>query len=220
MISNSAGAPGSTSASRIGIVSDPSALLAPLTPEMSAFMAAAVDAIERGEPVPAPPPDFAQNYATWQQQRLLQDFFGRCRYQEENAKLTATSAHRIVFFGDSITESWRDPELFSGDVVNRGISGQTTAQMIGRFRQDVIALGPRVVHILAGTNDIAGNTGATTLTWIKENFRTMVDIAKLHEVRIVLASVLPAARYGWSPGNRADRTHSRPERVALRFCPI
>src|SRR5207248_2313748 len=118
-----------------------------------------------------------------------------------NARLGPATDRRVVFFGDSITELWgpADPKLFSDDTVNRGISGQTTAQMLGRFQQDVIALHPRVVHILAGTNDIAGNTGPTTLPWIQANIRSMVELAKAHRIVVVLAAVLPATHYNWRP---------------------
>jgi acyl-CoA thioesterase-1 len=101
--------------------------------------------------------------------------------------------------GDSITEGWKEsrPEFFRGDRIDRGISGQTTSQMLGRFYADVIALRPAVVHILAGTNDIAGNGGATTLKDIENNIRSMVELAQAHRIRVILGTVLPAARYPW-----------------------
>jgi len=135
------------------------------------------------------------------EERRQQDYFGICRYRDDNAKLEARQGSRVVFFGDSITELWRaaDPELFSKEALNRGISGQTTAQMLGRFRHDVVELRPRVVHIMAGTNDLAGNTGPTTLAWIQANIRTMVDISRAHGIAVVLAAVPPAARFNWRP---------------------
>src|SRR5687767_1869684 len=98
------------------------------------------------------------------QRRAKQDWPGLCRYRSENVSaMSHSTPPRIVFMGDSITENWAlaDPTYFGRDRVNRGISGQTTAQMLVRFRADVIALRPKVVHILGGTNDVAGNAGPT-----------------------------------------------------------
>jgi acyl-CoA thioesterase I len=108
-----------------------------------------------------------------------------------------------VFMGDSITDAWGrgTGEFFPGKpYVNRGISGQTTPQMLIRFRPDVIALQPKVVVILAGTNDIAGNTGPSTPQMIEDNLMSMADLAKANGIRVVLASVLPAADFPWRPG--------------------
>lgn len=130
------------------------------------------------------------------------DYGGLCRYRADNAALKAAGQPvRAVFFGDSITEGWglADPALFADGVVNRGVSGQTTSQMLVRFRQDVLDLAPGVVHILAGTNDIAGNTGPTTLKAIEDNLVTMVELARGHGIRVVLGSVLPASAYPWRP---------------------
>jgi acyl-CoA thioesterase-1 len=136
-----------------------------------------------------------------QNQRDSADFFNLCRYRAANQSLPTPSSTRIVFMGDSITEGWKEsrPEFFRGDRVDRGISGQTTSQMLGRFYADVIALHPAVVHILAGTNDIAGNGGPTTLESIENNIRSMVDLAQAHRIKVVLGTVLPAARYSWRP---------------------
>ncbi|MDE3106276.1 MAG: SGNH/GDSL hydrolase family protein [Acidobacteriota bacterium] len=129
------------------------------------------------------------------------------RYRAENASLAAPTAgeQRVVFYGDSITDAWgRRPntgEFFPGrPYVNRGISGQTTAQMVVRFEQDVVRLQPAVVLILAGTNDVAGNTGPMTPEMTMDNFRAMVAIAKQNHIRVVLASILPASAYPWKPG--------------------
>jgi lysophospholipase L1-like esterase len=129
------------------------------------------------------------------------DFFNLCRYRAANLSLPRASSSRIVFMGDSITEGWKEsrPAFFRGDRVDRGISGQTTSQMLGRFYADVIALRPAVVHILAGTNDIAGNGGPTTLDGIENNIRSMVELAQAHRIKVVLGTVLPAARFGWRP---------------------
>ncbi|MEN5206163.1 SGNH/GDSL hydrolase family protein [Stenotrophomonas sp. TWI700] len=139
------------------------------------------------------------------QQRLL-DWPQLQRYRGENAALVpvAPGTKRVVFYGDSITEGWGptgSERFFPGKpYVNRGISGQTTAQMLLRFQQDVIALKPALVVILAGTNDIAGNTGPTTQAMIEDNLHAMVELAQAHNIRIVLASVLPVSDYPWQPG--------------------
>lgn len=106
-----------------------------------------------------------------------------------------------MFFGDSITENWvlGDPDLFGDEVVGRGIGGQTTAQMLVRFRSDVIALRPRVVQIMAGTNDIAGNRGPTSERDFQANIMSMVELARAHRIRVVLASLPPATRFFWRP---------------------
>jgi len=126
------------------------------------------------------------------------------RYQEANAKLTIPDRQhqRVVFLGNSITDAWTDrsPQFFENpDYVGRGISGQTTPQMLVRFRQDVIDLKPKAVVILAGTNDIAGNTGPSTLDMIMDNFISMTELAKQNGINVFLCSVLPASHYSWSP---------------------
>jgi lysophospholipase L1-like esterase len=103
---------------------------------------------------------------------------------------------RVVFFGDSITDIWKLDESFPGKhYVNRGIGGQTTPQMLVRFRPDVIDLKPAVVVVLAGTNDIAGNTGEETLEQIEGDYATMAELAKVHGIRMVFASVMPINNY-------------------------
>jgi lysophospholipase L1-like esterase len=122
------------------------------------------------------------------------------KYRAANAVLTAPV--KVVFFGDSITEAWEynGGSFFPGKpYLNRGISGETTPQMLVRFRQDVVNLHPETVVILAGTNDIAGNTGPSTPEMIEANFKGMVEIAKANGIRVILASVLPAAGYPWRP---------------------
>jgi lysophospholipase L1-like esterase len=133
------------------------------------------------------------------------DWASLARYREANAQLGAPrpGEHRVVFYGNSITDAWAEyfASMFPGrPYVGRGISGQTTPQMLVRFRQDVIALEPAVVVILAGTNDIAGNTGPSTLGMIEDNLTSMVELAKANDIRVVLASVLPASDYPWRPG--------------------
>jgi lysophospholipase L1-like esterase len=131
-----------------------------------------------------------------------QDWPNLYKYQNENANLAPTAAgqKRIVFMGDSITEFWSviNPEYFAGKpYVNRGISGQTTPQMLIRFRADVIALKPSVVVILAGINDIAGNTGPSTLEMITNNIFSMAELAKAHKIKVILCSILPAFDFPW-----------------------
>jgi lysophospholipase L1-like esterase len=128
------------------------------------------------------------------------DFPNLARYHDENAKLPPPAAgeRRVVFMGDSITDNWgrRYGKFFLGKpYVNRGIGGQTTPQMLIRFRADVIALAPKVVVILAGTNDIAGNTGPVTLEAIEDNLASMAELAKLNGIRVVMASVMPVCDY-------------------------
>ena len=127
------------------------------------------------------------------------------RYKEENLKigLPADNENRVVFIGNSITQGWIevDPNFFAGkSYINRGISGQTTPQMLVRFRSDVVNLKPKVVVILAGTNDIAGNTGPSKLEMIEDNIASMVEIANANNIKVVLCSILPAYDYPWKTG--------------------
>ena len=146
------------------------------------------------------PKEFAQ------MQRQLQDWAGLQHYRADNAAVPATApgAPQVVFFGDSITDVWgrsRDtPSFFPGKgYINRGISGQTTPQMLVRFEQDVIHLHPAVVVILAGTNDIAGNTGPSTPEMIEDNYTAMTKLATGSGIKVVLASITPVYRYPWKP---------------------
>ncbi len=138
-------------------------------------------------------------------EKMLQDWPDLGRYRAANAALPppAPGEKRVVFMGDSITDAWgRNTGVFfpGKPYINRGISGQTTPQMLIRFWHDVIALQPKVVVILAGTNDIAGNTGPSTPTMIQDNLMAMADLAKTNGIRVVLSSILPAAAYPWKPG--------------------
>jgi len=134
-----------------------------------------------------------------------QDWPNLGRFQKENAALPVPSQgeNRVVFMGNSITQGWieKRADFFKiNPYINRGISGQTTPQMLIRFRQDVIALQPKVVVILAGTNDIAGNTGPSTLEMIEDNLASMAELAQAHGIRVVLSSVLPVIDYPWKKG--------------------
>jgi lysophospholipase L1-like esterase len=152
---------------------------------------------------------YAQNeMSDWEKAELVRiktDWPNLARYRAENEKLgsPASGENRVVFMGNSITEGWQYtcPEFFTGRPNNdRGISGQTTPQMLVRFRPDVIDLKPKVVVILAGINDIAGNTGPSTLEMIEDNIASMSELAKAHGIKVVLSSVLPAYDFPWNPG--------------------
>lgn len=134
-----------------------------------------------------------------QLQQRLQDWAQLEFYRQSNAtlQLPAEGKNRVVFFGDSITDFWNLSAYFPGQsYINRGISGQTTPQLLVRFRPDVVALKPQVVIILAGTNDIAGNTGLMSLDQIQDNYASIAELAKAHQIRVVFASVLPIHDYG------------------------
>ncbi len=145
-----------------------------------------------------PPPDQLAAAGKRAAEQRARDWANLCRYRAANAALKRPP--RVVFMGDSITENWAvaDPELFDGKFVGRGISGQTSPQMLLRFRSDVIDLHPRVVHIMAGTNDLAGNTGATTEADFKATIESMVELAKAHHVQVALSSIPPAATFPWA----------------------
>jgi lysophospholipase L1-like esterase len=136
---------------------------------------------------------------------LRTDWANLAKYRDANAALPPPAAgeDRVVFMGNSITESWTPyfPSMFSGKpYIDRGISGQTTPQMLVRFRADVIALHPRVVVILGGTNDIAGNTGPSTLEMIEDNLASMAELARANGIAVVMSSVLPVRDYPWKRG--------------------
>lgn len=134
-----------------------------------------------------------------------QDWADLKHFEEANTLISKTQNNddRIVFMGNSITIGWlkNRPEFFKDKpYVNRGISGQTTPQMLIRFRQDVINLNPKVVVLLAGTNDIAGNTGPSTLEMIMDNIKGMSEMAHANNIKVILSSTLPAYDYPWKPG--------------------
>ncbi|MGP8174278.1 MAG: SGNH/GDSL hydrolase family protein [Terracidiphilus sp.] len=163
---------------------------------------AATPATPQATPAAHPANDYWQKHDA----QLLVDFGGLARYKEADLALAPPAAgeNRVVFMGDSITEGWHFDEpngVFAGKpYINRGISGQTTPQMLVRFRQDVIGLKPKVVVILAGVNDIAGNTGTMTLEQIEDNLTSMAELATANHIRVVLCSVTPAFDFPWRPG--------------------
>ncbi len=137
--------------------------------------------------------------------KIQQDWANLNRYNNDNALLQPLDLgqNRIVFMGDSITEFWLQiyPEFFAGKpYINRGISGQTTPQMLIRFRADVINLQPAIVVLLAGVNDIAGNTGPSKVEMITNNIFSMVELAKVNQIKVILCSVLPASDFPWKKG--------------------
>jgi|SRR5215470_15104424 len=152
----------------------------------------------------------------------LKDWQNLSRYREANTKITlpAKNENRVVFMGDSITDAWVQPQFggfFLGKpYIDRGISGQTTPQMLIRFRPDVIALQPKVVVILAGTNDIAGNTGSMTLEEIEANLTSMAELARAHKIKAVIASILPVYDGGHNrDGKEVVMTDRRPSEKIL-----
>lgn len=134
-----------------------------------------------------------------------QDWANLKRFQQENSELLLPKAneHRVIFMGNSITEGWLSirPEFFKNKpYLNRGISGQTTPQMLLRFRQDVINLKPSTVVLLAGINDIAENTGPSTIEMIANNIISMAELAKANQIKVIICSVLPANNFPWRKG--------------------
>ena len=170
---------------------------------MKAWMAAVTGLLAAGAATAQIPLDPNNKFSVEWNARLGTDFAYLARYKEANAALVPTPGQpRIVFMGDSITEGWvsKAGAFFKPGRIGRGIGGQTTPQMLLRFRQDVIDLHPAVVHIMAGTNDIAGNTGPMTPEQTQANIKSMVELAHAHGVRVILASIPPADQFPWKPG--------------------
>jgi lysophospholipase L1-like esterase len=168
-----------------------------------------------------PPP--GADWGKWFHDWFARDFGMIGYYADDNAELLASKAPvDVVFMGDSITEGWIDkrPGFFTRGRVDRGIGGQTTAQMVLRMMSDVVALRPRVVHIMGGTNDIAGNTGPMTAGMTTDNIEAMIDIAQRHRIEVLLGSIPPAAQFPWAPAIETRRAiaslNKRLERLARR----
>ena len=184
---------------------------------VTAFVAAQSPAT----PAPATADPCAETKAQLtEMENRLKDWPDLGRYHDANSKTAAPAKdeQRVVFMGDSITDSWDDPKyggFFPGKpYIDRGISGQTTPQMLIRFRAEVIALKPKVVVILAGTNDIAGNTGPMSLEAIEDNLISMAELARSNNIRVVLASVLPISDYEIREGKPIIQSQRRPpERI-------
>ena len=193
---------------------------------MTRVLVAAATVIALSRQTPAPPaqlpvPDASCSEMATALQALmrndvrLRDWANLARYREMNRALAAPAAgeSRVVFMGDSITDAWVQPRFgpfFPGKpYVGRGISGQTTPQMLIRFKPDVIDLKPKAVVILAGTNDIAGNTGPMTDEEIEGNLAAMADLAKAHGIKVVFTSIMPTGAYHAQP-NAAPQSTLRP----------
>lgn len=156
---------------------------------------------------PAITPERQEEQRKAKEEQLRNDWAELKRYRDDDAKVAplAKGENRVVFMGDSITDGWirRAPEFFQGKpYLDRGISGQTSPQMLVRFRQDVVNLHPKVVVILSGTNDIAGNTGPATPEMIQDNLASMVDLARANGIKVVLSSITPSDDFWWNPGTK------------------
>ena len=179
-----------------------------LAPNFATAQASAPDPSQSMLPADAA----AQKALLERDEKMLQDWPNLKRFHEADVALPAPAPgeKRVVFMGDSITEAWlhqgvpsseTDPGFFPGKpYVNRGISGQTTPQMLLRFRQDVIALKPAAVVIFAGTNDVAGNTGDMTAQATEDNIASMADLANANGIKVVICSILPASEFPWRKG--------------------
>jgi lysophospholipase L1-like esterase len=187
-----------------------SALTAPLTASAQIAIPGDPNAGDPGgivaDPCPVhPAPTDAAGWKAWNLHVLTRDFGQICRYHGQNQQLKAAGTPvRVVFMGDSITDNWinLDKTMFVDGLVDRGISGQTTPQMLVRFREDVLALKPGAVHIMAATNDLAGATGASTMEIVEGNIQTMAELARAHGIKVIIASTPPAAAFPWSPGKQ------------------
>ena len=172
-------------------------------------------------PTPSPDALTVEKQRADRLQTRLNEYANYGRYADANSKLSppAKGEDRVVFMGDSITDGWKLADLFPGKpYVNRGISGQTTSQMLIRFRPDVIALQPKVVVILAGTNDIAGNTGPISIDAIAGNLESMVELAHANGINVVLSSVMPVSDYSKNAqGNQIVQTVRRPPAKILEL---
>jgi len=170
----------------------------------------------RTEPPPAITPEDAAAYQALQTRQRANDWGNLCYFRTDNAALAAqpAPADRVVFMGDSITQSWllSNPDFFGPARVNRGISGQTTPQMLLRLFPDVIALKPKAIILLAGTNDIARNTGPVTLTHIAYNIQAITELAQKHGIKVILCSLLPVSDYTARP-----QTANRPPADVLKL---
>lgn len=188
-----------------GMVANPCEGLVPPIPEPMKAHIRTILTLDQTATIP-PPPDEVAAYRQANIEARKSDWADLCRYSADNERLRAgpASGRRVVFIGDSITQYWGidDPDFFSGGIVNRGIGGQTTPQILLRFQADVVALKPQLVHIMAGTNDLAGNTGPNSTESYKNNIRAMVTLAKANRIKVILASIPPASFFPWKPALR------------------
>jgi lysophospholipase L1-like esterase len=187
----------------VGMVDNPCPVTTAPPPVVVDYMKSVFAAAAAKTPAPAPSAEAAAALGKMKSDDGKNDWPNLCRYRADDARLAAgpASAREVVFMGDSITELWAvaHPEFFGEGRVERGISGQTTPQMLLRFEADVVSLHPRVVHVLGGVNDIAGNTGANSFDQLQDNIVAMATLAKAQHIRVILASVTPAAKFTWAP---------------------
>ncbi len=143
-----------------------------------------------------------RDYMTAAAERAKTDWANLCYYRDQNAAQEGKPAPKAVFIGDSITEYWMmvDPAFFGTDILDRGISGQTSQQILARFYQDVVTLHPSVVHILAGTNDVAGNLGPSREQDVVNNIAAMADLARANRIRVIIGAIPPVAEFKWRRG--------------------
>ena len=172
-------------------------------------------------PTPAPGTVEAEKVRADRAESRFNNFANYNRYKDANAQLAAPTKdeNRVVFMGDSITDFWKLNEYFPNQpYINRGISGQTTSQMLLRFRGDVIDLKPKVVIIFAGTNDISFNTGPITLEQIEGNLMSMAELARANGIKVILASLTPVSDYNKNKaGEMINRTVQRPPAQILEL---
>jgi len=181
---------------------------------MLVLLAGGIVVAAQSNPEPGPPAAaLEKRIAAYR--HLLADWAGLTRYGSDNSEVRPPAAgeQRVVFLGDQITESWRLAEFFPGKpYFNRGIDGQTSPQMLVRFRQDVIGLRPKVVVILTGTNDVAGFTGPATRGTLADHVTSMTDLARANGIRVVLASITPVCDCTKSDQLARPQTDLRPQR--------
>src|ERR1700738_5198869 len=174
-----------------------------------------VPSVPAAQPVPPTAEEIAKRQRA-QDEQFRNDWGNLQRYREANAKLSppVKNENRVVFLGNSITQGWAPyfATMFPGKpYIGRGIGGQTTPQMLVRFRQDVINLRPKVVVILAGTNDIAGNTGPMSLEDIEANYASLAELAQVHNIRVIFSSILPVHNY--TPKSQEFFAQRSPEKI-------
>jgi acyl-CoA thioesterase-1 len=172
---------------------------------------------QTAQPTPSQSSDAARAFQAYRERMALvysNDFGQLGRYRDANAALSAPAPDekRVVFYGDSITDAWHLDQYFPNKgYINRGISGQTTSQMLVRFRQDVIDLKAAAVVVLAGTNDIAGNTGPISIENIEENYATLAELARVHGIQMIFSSVIPVHNY--TPQSQAPFAQRDPAKI-------
>lgn len=196
-------APAAAAPAPVGMVDNPCIDLPAVPASVTAWLRASFGPADKRLPMPTA--DFAA-YTAARDALKAGDWADRCFYRADDERLAALPAaeRRVVYMGDSITQLWgfADPDFFTAGRIDRGISGQTTAQMLLRFEPDVVALHPAMVHIMAGTNDVAGNTGPVSMRDVQNNIMAMATLARANGIRVILASTPPAGHFAWRPALR------------------